>query len=184
MFLKGVELNRRNARRRDCHHLYVTDTRDFDAIKNDIIESLNEFLSQRFLSQEDDITLLKPFVNLQHSADLKNVHKQFFVDLDLMELGMEFDDVLNMEDVEDFRRLSLRERFQRFAQSDQLPNLKTAFARILAAKPHSADVERLISCSAALKSTSLHKCSLKPKTSICMSITTCLHWISGILSQL
>ena len=115
---------------------------------------MNEFLSQRSLSQEDDITLLKPFVNLQHSADLKNVHKQFFVDLDLMELGMEFDDVLNMEDVEDFRKLSLRERFQWFAQSDQLPNPKTTFARILAAKPHSADVERLISCSVALKSTS------------------------------
>ena len=127
-----------------------------DAIKHDIIESLNEFFSQRFLSQEDDITLLKPFVNLQHSADLKNVHKQFFVDLDLMELGMEFDDVFNMEDVEDFRKLSLRERFQRFAQSDQLPNLKIAFAiaRILAAKPHSSDVERLISCSVALKCTS------------------------------
>ena len=65
---------------------------------------------------------------------------------------MEFDDVLSMEDIEDFRKLSLRERFQRFVQSDQLPNLKIAFARILAAKPHSADVERLISCSVALKS--------------------------------
>ena len=115
---------------------------------------MNEFLSQRFLSQEDDITLLKPFVNLQHSADLKNVHKQFFVDLDLMGFDMEFDDVLNMEDVQDFRKLSLRERFQWFAQSGQLPNPKTTFARILAAKPHSADVERLISCSVALKSTS------------------------------
>ena len=70
MFLKGVELNRRNARRQDYHRLYVTDTRDIDAIKNDIIESLNEFLLKRFLSQEDDITLLKPFVNLQHSTHL------------------------------------------------------------------------------------------------------------------
>ena len=71
-----------------------------------------------------------------------------------MEFDMEFDDVLNMEDVQDFRKLSLRERFQWFAQSGQLPNPKTTFARILAAKPHSADVERLISCSVALKSTS------------------------------
>ena len=56
---------------------------------------MNEFLSQRFLSQ-DDITLLKPFVNLQHT-DLKNDHKQFFVDLDLMELGMEFEDSVDVE---------------------------------------------------------------------------------------
>ncbi|CAB4039604.1 Hypothetical predicted protein [Paramuricea clavata] len=69
-----------------------------------------------------------------------------------MELGMEYDDVLSMEDIEHFRKLSLRERFQRFVQSEELPNLKVAFARILAAKPHSADVERLISCSVALKS--------------------------------
>ena len=76
---------------------------------------------------------------------MKGVHKQFFEDLNLVELGMEFEDVLSTEDIEDFRKLSLRERFQRFAQSN-------AFARILAAKPHSADVERLISCSVALKS--------------------------------
>ncbi len=65
---------------------------------------------------------------------MKEVHKHFFEDLDLMELGMEFDDVLSMEDIENFRKLSLRERFQRFVQSDQLPNLLIAFARILAAK--------------------------------------------------
>jgi hypothetical protein len=151
--LKGVELSSGNARRRrHIHHLYVTDTRDIDAIKNEIIESLKEFLTQRFLDQEDDIDLLKPFVNLQQSVDLKEVHKQFFKDLDLMELCMEYDDVLSMEDIEHFRKLSLRERFQRFVQSEELPNLKVAFARILAAKPHSADVERLISCSVALKS--------------------------------
>ena len=114
---------------------------------------MNEFLSQRFFSQEDGITVLKPFVNLQQPVDLKKINKEFFEDLDLQELGMEFDDVLDMEDIEDFRKLSLSERFQRFAQSDELPNLKIAFARILAAKPHSADVERLISCSVALKST-------------------------------
>ena len=157
MSLKGVKLNSGNARHRHIHHLYVTDTRNIDAIKNEIIESLKEFLTQRFLNQEDDIDLLKPFVNLQQSADLKEIHKQLFEDLDLMELGMEFDDVLSMENIEDFRKLSLRERFQMFVQSDQLPNLKIAFARILAAKPHSADVERLISCSVALKSSG---CSL------------------------
>ena len=148
--LKGVELSR-SARRRDYLHLYVTDTRDTDAIKNEVIESLSEFLSQRFVSQEDDISLMKPFVNLQQSADLKKIHKQFFEDLELQELSMEFHDVLDMEDIEDFRKLPLRERFQRFARSDELPNLKIAFARILAAKLHSADVERLISCSVALK---------------------------------
>ena len=41
---------------------------------------------------------------------------------------MKFSDVLNMEDVEDFKKLSLRERFQRFAQSDEMPNLKITFA--------------------------------------------------------
>lgn len=39
-----------------------------------------------------------------------------------------------MEDIEDFRKLSLRELFQRFVKSDDLPNLKITFARILANK--------------------------------------------------
>ncbi|CAB4002117.1 Hypothetical predicted protein [Paramuricea clavata] len=47
MSLKGVKLNSGNARRRHIHHLYVTDTRNIDAIKNEIIESLKEFLTQR-----------------------------------------------------------------------------------------------------------------------------------------
>jgi hypothetical protein len=69
-----------------------------------------------------------------------------------MEHGMEFDVVPSMKDIDDFRKLSLRELFQRFVQSDDLPNLKIPFARILAAKPYSADVERLMSCSVSLKS--------------------------------
>ena len=43
IFLKGVELNRRNTWHRDYHHLYVTDTMDSDTIKNGIIEYLHEF---------------------------------------------------------------------------------------------------------------------------------------------
>jgi hypothetical protein len=42
--------------------------------------------------------------------------------------------VFSMEDIEDFRKLSLRELFQRFVKSDDLPNLKITFARILANK--------------------------------------------------
>jgi hypothetical protein len=53
------------------HHLYVTDTRGIDAIKYEIVESPTEFLMQRFLSQEDGICLLRPLVNLQQSANLK-----------------------------------------------------------------------------------------------------------------
>ena len=122
MSLKGVELNSGNARQRQhIHHLYVTDTRDIDAIKNEIIESLKKFLMQRFLNQEDDIDLLKPFVNLQQSADLKGVHKKYFEDLILMELGMEFEDVFSMEDIEDFRKLSLRKRFQMQRQTTLTP---------------------------------------------------------------
>ena len=82
------------------------------------------------MDQEEDICLLKTFL------DLQALHKHFFKDLDLMELDMEFD-----EDIEDFRKLVLRERFRRFVKSNEFSNLKIAFARILATKPHSADVE-------------------------------------------
>lgn len=65
---------------------------------------------------------------------------------------MEFDDVLHMEDIEKFKKLPLQERVHRLSQSEDYPNLKVTLARILAAKPHSADVERLIRSSVVLKS--------------------------------
>ena len=58
--------------------------------------------------------------------------------------------VFSMEDIEDFRKLSLRELFQRFIKSDDSKlHLQGSFMQT---KPHSADVERLISCSVLLKS--------------------------------
>lgn len=64
VFLLGVELNSKNARLR--RHLYAIDARDIDVINNKIIESLKEFLMQRFLNHEDDIDLktIRKFIEI------------------------------------------------------------------------------------------------------------------------
>ncbi len=86
------------------------------------------------------------------STDLKQLHAKLFKDLDLMVMVQEYKDLMMQEDSELFPSLPLSDRFNRLLTTDMFPNLKVAFARVIAAKPYSADVERLISSSVALKS--------------------------------
>ena len=73
-------------------------------------------------------------------------------DLDLEQLGLEYDELLDMENITAVRKLPLTNLVGLLASSKNYMNVTTVLARILAAKPHSADVERLISCSNVLKS--------------------------------
>ena len=51
MTLKGIQLNKAHNMRRKTHHLYVTDRKDVKAVCNEVIQSLVEFLEQRFQIQ-------------------------------------------------------------------------------------------------------------------------------------
>ena len=62
-------------RRRRGHHLFVTDRRDASAIKNEVVESLKEFVSQRFSVDKNEMDILRPFMRLQKEADVKKVYK-------------------------------------------------------------------------------------------------------------
>eukprot|EP00795_Rhopilema_esculentum_P001040 gene1039-15368_t len=105
-----------------------------------------------FDQNEEDIALLKPFVHMDSSADLKQLHVRLLKDLDLVKMGQEDKDLMLLEDYEHFRAQPLSSRFNRLLMSELFPNLKVAFARILAAKPHSTSVGRLVNSNVALKS--------------------------------
>jgi len=60
--LHGIELFKRiiNDQRRKIHNLYVSDYRRFEAIRNDTLESILNFLSDRLDSSEwEDVNALK-----------------------------------------------------------------------------------------------------------------------------
>jgi len=81
-------------------------------------------------------------------------------DLDLSELSLEYDEILQLDNIENVRTMSLSQLVRFLATSNQFHNVTTIMARILVAKPHSADVERLISTSVTLKTTSRNKLTL------------------------
>ena len=70
--LKGIKLQ--DAGKGRVPHSLVTVTRELGAIKNEIICSLDEFLSQRFDIDQKLVGILRPFVGLQSDCDIKEVH--------------------------------------------------------------------------------------------------------------
>ena len=92
------------------------------------------------------VGILRPFVSIQAGCDMK-VHNAIGVDLNLMELTLEFDDVLRSGDADDVRKLKLRQLVERLGRNKNIyPNMI-----IVLSNPHSCDIERLISACNLLK---------------------------------
>ena len=137
--LKDIKLQ--DPRKLRVPHALVTVTRDLGVIKNEIVHSIDEFLSQMLVG------ILRPFVSIQADCDIKKVPNTISTDLDLMELTSEFDDVLRSGDFDDIWKLKLCQLVERLCRSKNIyPNMIIALSsRVLAAKPYSWDIERLIS---------------------------------------
>ena len=148
--LNSIKLSTNRTRRGKEHHLYVSQERSVDAIINEISTSLVEFLNQRFSVDKEVLDTIKPFVQLQPSANIPKIHNLLGTDLDLATLALEYEEILSTDDIDSLRQLSLAGLVSRFASSS-FKNVLIILARIFAAKPHSADVERLISTSNTLK---------------------------------
>ena len=138
--------------RRNKHHLYVSDKRNIAAVQNDIIESLLEFIKQRFSMDEPLVSTLVPLVKLDKAnTDLRAVHRLIGCDLDLAEMSLEFAELANPQ--KKLASLPSPQLVRYMSFTDCYPIMSTVMARILAAKPHSADVERCISANNLLKTT-------------------------------
>ena len=136
MVLSDQELRTAKPRRNQHHNLYVRETRDVNAVKNEIVDSLINFLDERFSISDDHISILKPFIDLENSADIKLIHNTFFKNLPLEELGMEYAEAIHLQDIDQLKCMPLQYKLKRLLQSGFFPNVSVAFARIFAAKPH------------------------------------------------
>ena len=147
--LKGFELLN-PAKRRLEHHRFVTDKRDIDAVCNEVVESLNEFLRQRFAVDSVITTKLYNFVHFNlEKVDIRSVHASVGPDLDLSTVSLEYQELASQQK---FTCLRLNEMVKTLSNAKKgYSNVCTMLARILAAKPHSADVERCISANNLLK---------------------------------
>lgn len=160
--LKGILLNSAT-RRLKTHNLFVSVRRETSAIKNEIIQSLCNFLQQRFDSEEEMlIQQLENFVNFKSTVDLKEIYTCIASDLDMSSLSLEFTEIINIGLDRSIKDLPILEKIVILIKSNNYPVVTKVLSRIAAATPHSADVERLISCNNILKSS--HRCSLDIKT--------------------
>ena len=126
----------------------VSVKRDFSAIRFEIIESLLHFLEERYRLDSERVKQLYPLKKLNTEVTdyelKKKCYEIIIPELDLASFALQYRDAcdafghVNMAPIEIIKSI---------IQSGLLADHKelvTAFARIVAAKPHSADVERLI----------------------------------------
>lgn len=150
--IMGIKLQKSRMKRRKEHHKYVTDTRDLESVCNEIIISLTNFFNERIDVNSEMIKYTTSFVSLQSTADIKKIHEILASDTDLMELSFEYEEILNIDTINDIRKMNLPSLLSFLMQSEFYQNVSLVLSRILVAKPHSADVERLISIGNILKS--------------------------------
>ena len=96
------------------------------------------------------IALLVPCVHFDEAnVNLHQTHAVFGSDLDITELSCEFTEVASQKNV---ASLELPHLVKHLAvNADSYPNVLCILSRILAAKPHSADVERCIRANKSAK---------------------------------
>ena len=86
-------------RRRQASNLYVTDTRDFAAIRHDSLQAIQNFMSSR-LSYDDTfercINRMTSFANFTaNDNDIRLVHQNIAPDTDLAKLAASYKDIYN-----------------------------------------------------------------------------------------
>ena len=84
-------------------------------------------------------------------------------DMDLQTFALEYGDVLDLANIENLRKMQLKDLIATLVQSNtgNFSTVNNVPARLLAAKPHGADVERLISASNNLKSSGRSSMSIE-----------------------
>ena len=155
----GIKLETSTRRRRQ-YHLYVTDSRTIEAVRNEILLSLENFLSERL--QADEWKELLPLAQMKVDVsddELRACHKMIIPDCDLFEFCQSYREAVAIPSIQDEGPRSV---LKQIVGMEEMKTLAIALARVIAAKPHSADVERLISRYNILKSPT--RCRLNTDT--------------------
>lgn len=116
-----------------------------EILKNAVLEKITLYINTRFTPNDRFSNELMKFVEFQSNCDLKYILKTIGQDLPILECEHEYMDVKNDPDFLKYSQtLTISEKLKKLI-SFKHKCLATLFARIIAAKPSSADVERLIS---------------------------------------
>lgn len=125
---------------------------NLETFREDVCESLIKFLKKRMDAGNSDLVKeIEPFVKLDPSTNITKVHEMVGRDLSLTSVYLQFSELAEEENV---KELSLQDKLKFLSTPDRIKHFREIlimFARIAAATPHSADVERCISANNLLK---------------------------------
>lgn len=148
IFLKEIELSKES-------YFRQSQWSDVSKLRADVLMCLQHFLKTRLqLEDEELLSTIEPFANLQPSTDLTKVHAIFAQDLNLSSIYLQYNDLIANLDRK--TKPSVQEILEYLVSSERqvhFQELAIVFSRIIALTPNSADVERCVSSNNLLKTT-------------------------------
>jgi hypothetical protein len=136
-------------RRNQGHNAYVSETREHVAVRLELIESVINFLTARLPDAEfSSLEPLRKLNPLIADSALRDCHGAVAPDLALKDFACAYKEAAQSTNLQ---ALNARQLLHETLKNEQWRPLSVALARIVASKPHSADVERLISSYSGLK---------------------------------
>ena len=154
-------------------NLYVTDRREFSAIRNESILALKEFMDRR-LQIDKNVNVSKSFTAFTKFAanenEIRDIYHSIAPDLSLADLAVEFQELQQRDALPKSKPHTVLQNIVKADNEHYYQNVSVGLGRILVCKPHSVDCERVISLHNKMKSTC--SSSLKRQT---MSDTVPLH---------
>lgn len=148
--LKGIVLSGGQEIRLTRSNNQNNNRRNYDAMRRKVTKSVLQFLKDRFSVDEKLVDILGPFCKLERNVNIKEVMNLIAPDADDFELQMQYDELCEIPELKELSLLELLPRLAA-AKSENFSEILNVFARIVAATPHSADVERSISANNRLK---------------------------------
>lgn len=145
--LKGEELTSDQEKRAASNR-----AKDFSYLRRSIINSLRTFLRERFVVEEEIMEILSPFVRFDRAnSNIEEIHKFIAPDVDLASLNLQFREICDKPHVKKMALTSLVSHLAKNDNNSSYEEILIVLARLIAATPHSADVERSISANNLMK---------------------------------
>lgn len=148
VMLENIELDTDERERRGAHNK----KRDYEKIRSEIIDHLSNFIEKRFEIDNELIEVASPFIKLDIiNTNVAKMHELISPDLDVTALYLQFRELCGVEKLKQMNLQGLVSHLKNSTHASSYTEVLTVLARILAATPHSADCERVISANNLLK---------------------------------
>ena len=150
-------------RRNPEANLYVTDRREFSAIRNESILALKEFMDIRLQFDKNVSKSFTPFTKFTANENqIRDIHRSIAPDLSLADLAVEFQELQQCNELPKTNPHTVLQNILNAGNEQYYQKVSVVLGRILVCNPHSADCERVILLYNKVKS--ICRSSLKRQT--------------------